>query len=133
TAESAVRRVLHRWYQKFEALENQTFRQRADDVLDLGRNVIRRLRGEADAGVESIPEHSVLVVERLLPSDVVRLPKARVTAIIVESLGQGSHAALLAREKGIPTITEIPGVLSLVASGIEILVDGHRGTLVVAP
>ena len=133
TAESAVRRVLHRWYQKFESLENQTFRQRADDVLDLGRNIIRRLRGEADVGAESIPEHSVLVVERLLPSDVVRLPKARVTAIIVESLGQGSHAALLAREKGIPTITEIPGVLSLIASGTEILVDGHRGTLVLAP
>lgn len=28
TAEAAVRRVLERWYQKFEALENPTFRQR---------------------------------------------------------------------------------------------------------
>ena len=133
TAESAVRRVFNRWYQKFEALENQTLRQRADDVLDLGRSIIRRLRGEADAGLQSIPEHSVLVVERLLPSDVVRLPKAHVTAIVVESLGQGSHAALLTREKGIPTITEIPGVLSLIAGGAEVLVDGHRGTLVIAP
>ena len=33
TAETAVRRVFHRWFQKFEALENQTFRERADDVL----------------------------------------------------------------------------------------------------
>ncbi len=133
TAESAVRRVLNRWYQKFEALENQTLRQRADDVLDLGRSIIRRLRGDANAGLQSIPEHSVLVVERLLPSDVVRLPKSHVAAIVVESLGQGSHAALLAREKGIPTITEIPGVLSLIAGGAEVLVDGHRGTLVIAP
>src|SRR5580704_15029403 len=133
TAESAVRLVLNRWYQKFEALENQTLRERADDVLDLGRSIIRKLRGEADAGLQSMPEHSVLVVERLMPSDVVRLPKARVAAIVVESLGQGSHAALLAREKSIPTITEIPGVLSLVANGAEVLVDGHRGTLVIAP
>jgi phosphoenolpyruvate-protein phosphotransferase (PTS system enzyme I) len=133
TAESAVRRVLNRWYQKFEALENRTLRERADDVLDLGRSIIQRLRGEADAGLQSIPENSVLVVERLMPSDVVRLPKARVAAIVVESLGQGSHAALLAREKSIPTITEIPGVLSLVAGGSEVLVDGHRGTLVIAP
>ena len=98
TAEWAVRRVLKRWYQKFEALENQTLRQRADDVLDLGRNIIRRLRGEANTGLESIPEKSVLVVERLLPSDVVRLPRSHVAAIVVETLGQGSHAALLARE-----------------------------------
>src|SRR5262249_15803537 len=46
TAEAVVGRVLQRWYRKIEAVEDQTLRQRADDVLDLGRNVIRRLRGE---------------------------------------------------------------------------------------
>jgi phosphoenolpyruvate-protein phosphotransferase len=133
TAEAVVRRVLLRWHQRFQALENQTFRQRADDVLDLGRNIIRRLRGEQEAGFKAIPEGSILVVEHLLPSDVVTLPKANVAAVVVETLGQGSHAALLAREKGIPTITEIPGILSQVGSGTELLVDGFRGTLVIAP
>ena len=52
------------------------FRQRADDVLDLGRAMIRRLRGEQQNRFSDIPEHSVLVVERLLPSDVVVLPKS---------------------------------------------------------
>ncbi|HKI31646.1 MAG TPA: putative PEP-binding protein [Gemmataceae bacterium] len=91
-----------------------------------------RLRPE-DSGLQSIPEHSVLVVERLLPSDVVRLPRANVTAVVVESLGQGSHAALLARERGIPTITEIPGILARVPNGTELLVDGYRGRLIIAP
>lgn len=133
TAEAAVRNVLRRWYQKFEALENQTIRGRADDVLDLGRNIIRRLRGVQSAGLESIPPESILVVQRLLPSDVVRLPKSNISAVVVESLAQGSHAALLAREKGIPTIAELPGVLSRIAGGTELLVDGFHGTLVVAP
>ena len=133
TAEAVVGRVLQRWYQKLEKLENQTFRQRADDVLDLGRNIIRRLRGEPASGFKPIPEGSVLVVERLLPSDVVTLPKSNVAAVVVETLGQGSHAALLAREKGIPTIAEIPGLLSRIRSGTELLVDGFRGTLVIAP
>jgi phosphoenolpyruvate-protein phosphotransferase len=133
TAEAAVRRVLERWYRKFATLENKTLRQRADDVLDLGRNVIRRLRGEEEAGFNAIPEGSILVVERLLPSDVVTLPKSNVAAVVVETLGHGSHAALLAREKGIPTIAEIPGVLSFVDRGTELLVDGFRGTLVIAP
>jgi phosphoenolpyruvate-protein phosphotransferase len=133
TAEAVVRRVLLRWYQKFEALENQNFRQRADDVLDLGRNIIRRLRGEREAGFKAIPDGSILVVEHLLPSDVVTLPKANVGAVVVETLGRGSHAALLAREKEIPTITEIPGILSQIESGTELLVDGFRGTLVIAP
>src|SRR6516225_8504444 len=114
TAEAVVGRVLQRWYRKFEAIENPTLRQRADDVLDLGRNIIRRLRGEQETGFKAVPKGSILVLERLLPSDVVLLPKSNVAAIVVETLGQGSHAALLAREKGIPTIAGIPEVLSLV-------------------
>jgi phosphoenolpyruvate-protein phosphotransferase len=133
TADAAVRSVLQRWYKKFETLENQTFRQRAEDVLDLGRNIIRRLRGTTEGAIPVIPEGSILVVERLLPSDVVTLPKSSVAAVIVESLGYGSHAALLAREKGIPTIADIPGIVARLSRGTELLVDGFRGTLVVAP
>src|SRR5215470_1575805 len=133
TAEAAVGRVLQRWYRKMEAIENQTLRQRADDVLDLGRNIIRRLRGEQGAGFQAVPEGSILVAEHLLPSDLVLLPRSRVAAVVVEALGQGSHAALLAREKGIPTVAGFPGILSRIGSRTELLVDGFRGTLVVAP
>ena len=133
TAETVVRRIFNRWYQKFESLQDETFRERADDVLDLGRSIIRRLTGAQAADLNSIPEHSVLVVDRLLPSDVVRLPKKHVSAIAVESLGQGSHAALLAREKNIPTITEVPGILSQVQTGMQLVIDGYRGGLIISP
>lgn len=132
-AEAVVGRVLQRWYRKIEAIENQTLRQRADDVLDLGRNIIRRLRGEQGAGFQAVPEGSILVAQHLLPSDIVLLPRSRVSGVVVEALGQGSHAALLAREKGIPTIAGFPGILSRIGSRTELLVDGFRGTLVVAP
>jgi phosphoenolpyruvate-protein phosphotransferase len=133
TAEAVVARTLERWYRKIEAVENRTLRQRADDVLDLGRSIIRRLRGDNGAGFQAVPDGSILVTERLLPSDIVLMPRSRVAAVVVEALGQGSHAALLAREKGIPTIAGFPGILPRVGSGTELLVDGFRGTLVVAP
>lgn len=60
---------------------------------------------------------------RLLLSDVVPLSPRDVKAIVVESLAQGSHAALLTREKGIPTLTGLPGLLSQIRSGDEALVD----------
>jgi phosphoenolpyruvate-protein phosphotransferase len=133
TAEAVVGQVLQRWYRRIVAVENQTLRERADDVLDLGRTVIRRLRGEQGTAFQAVPEGSILVAQHLLPSDVVLLPRARVAAVVVEALGQGSHAALLAREKGIPTVTGFPGILSRIGSHTELLVDGFRGTLVVAP
>jgi phosphoenolpyruvate-protein kinase (PTS system EI component) len=112
TAEAVVGRVLQRWYRSIEAVENPTLRQRADDVLDLGRNVIRRLHGEQGAAFQTVPEGSILVAEHRLPSDIVLLPRPRVAAVVVEALGQGSHAALLAREKGIPTVAGFPGIVS---------------------
>jgi phosphoenolpyruvate-protein phosphotransferase len=133
TAEAVVGRVLQRWHRKIAAVENPTLRQRADDVLDLGRNVVRWLRGEQGAEFEAVPEGSILVARQLLPSDLVRMPRSRVAAVVVEALGQGSHAALLAREKGIPTVAGFPGILSRIGSRTELLVDGFRGTLVVAP
>lgn len=133
SAEVAVRRVLQRWHAKFERLENQIIRQRADDVLDLGRTIIRRIRGESAEGLAAVPENSVLVAEYLLPSDVVTMSKIKVAALVIEKLGHGSHAALLAREKSIPTVSAIPDVQSRVKNGEQLLVDGFRGTLVINP
>jgi len=56
-----------------------------------------------------------------------------VRAIVVESLGQGSHAALLAREKGIPTLAGLPGLLSQIRRGDAALVDAFREALIISP
>jgi phosphoenolpyruvate-protein kinase (PTS system EI component) len=64
-AEAVVGRVLQGWYRKIEAIENATLRQRADDVLDLGRDFIRRLRGEQGAGFQAVPEGSIVVARRV--------------------------------------------------------------------
>ena len=102
TAEAVVGRVLQRWHRKVEAIENQTLRQRADDVLDLGRNIIRRLRGEPGAGFQPVPEGSILVAQHLLPSDIVLMPRSRVAAVVVEALGQGLARGAAGPRKGNP-------------------------------
>jgi len=133
TAPQAIKRVFRRWEAKFAALENQTFRERADDILDLARRVLRRLEGVGAYGLAAMPSTSVLVTERLLPSDVVLLSRRDVAAILVESLGQGSHAALLAREKSIPVVAELPGLLGQIRRGDKLLVDAFRAIVVISP
>jgi phosphotransferase system enzyme I (PtsI) len=96
--------------------------------------VIRRLRGhDDDASFDHVPPGSVIVLERLLPSDVVALSRRGIAAIVVEALAPGSHAALLAREKRIPVVAGPPGVVRRLRTGDELLVDGHRGTVFVSP
>ncbi len=132
-AESAVRRVFRRWYQKFQALKDVAFQQRADDVIDLGRKILRHLDGEDGSRMQNLPAGSVLVARLLLPSDVVSLVRDNVAAVVVERLGQGSHAALLAREKSIPTVAEFPDLLDQIHDGDELLVDAFQGIIVISP
>lgn len=132
-AEAVVRRVFRRWQEKFHSLSGETFQQRADDLADLGRKVLRHLEGKDADRLQNLPAGSVLVLQHLLPSDVVALSRRAVAAIIVESLGQGSHAALLAREKSLPTVAGFPGVLEHISDGDEVLVDAYRGEIILAP
>jgi phosphoenolpyruvate-protein phosphotransferase len=132
-APHGVRLVFRKWEEKFAALKNEAFRVRAADILDLARRILRRLEGEEAYGLAAMPPGSVLVTERLLPSDVVSLSHRNVAAILVESLGQGSHAALLTREKNIPAIAELPDLLSHIRRGEMLLVDAFRAVLIVSP
>src|SRR6266850_6923710 len=133
SAAETVKNVFRKWEAKFAAIQDETLRQRADDILDLARRVLRQLEGADVFGLATMPVGSVLVTQRLLPSDVVAISPKDVKAIVVESLGQGSHAALLTREKGIPTLAGLPGLLSQVRSGDEALVDAFREALIISP
>src|SRR5438132_12846738 len=133
SAAEAVKRVFRKWEAKFAAIQDETVRERADDILDLARRVLRQLEGADAFGLAAMPAGSVLVTQRLLPSDVVALSPRDVKAIVVESLGQGSHAALITREKGIPTLAGLPGLLSQIRSGDEALVDAFREALIISP
>ena len=133
SAAEAVKSVFRKWEAKFAAIQDETLRQRADDILDLARRVLRQLEGADAFGLAAMPAGSVLVAQRLLPSDVVAVSPRDVKAIVVESLGQGSHAALLTREKGIPTLAGLPGLLSQIRSGDEALVDGFREEIIISP
>ncbi len=133
TAAEAVKGVFRKWEAKFAAIQDETLRERADDVLDLARRVLRQLEGAEAFGLAAVPAGSVLVTQRLLPSDVIAFSPYDVKAIVVESLGQGSHAAVLAREKNIPILAGLPGLLSQIRLGDEVLVDAFREALIISP
>jgi phosphoenolpyruvate-protein phosphotransferase len=129
-AAAAVRRVFRARKQKFAALSDPAFRQRADDVADLGRRLLRHLEGDDLDRLARVPEGAVIATRRLLPSDVIALSARSPAAILVESVGHASHAALLAREKSIPTVA-VEDVLEHLDDGDEVLVDAYAGDVTI--
>jgi len=132
-AEQVVRIVFRRLARTFRDMADETFRARGDDVDDLSRRLLLSLGGIHAHSLESLPSHTILVARRLLPSDTVFLSRASTVGVVAEFAGSAAHAALLAREMGIPCVGGISGLLERVRTGDDILVDGSEGTVIVNP
>lgn len=74
-----------------------------------------------------IPEGGILVAPVVYPSWLAGL--RRVKGIVTEQGGMTSHAAILARELGIPAVVGIENATRILAAGDQIYVDGERGTV----
>src|SRR4029453_15479314 len=107
-AAQALAHVFRRWQQKFRATPKGWLQERADDLADLEGRLLREIAGVKTTALERMPTGRVLVAHRLLPSETVALPQRAVVGIVLECGGPGSHAALLARALGIPTVAQIP-------------------------
>ena len=76
--------------------------------------------------------------ERLQPGEILVCPFttpawtplfASAAAVVTETGGAASHAAIVAREYGIPAVMSVLGVMRQLQDGDEIVVDGESGTV----
>lgn len=133
TASSAVKTVFLRWEKRFLLMESQITRDKGDDMRDISIRLSNALAGITVHPLEEIPRGSVLVTSRLLPSDTVFLSDRSVSAVLLEYGSTGSHAALFAREMGLPCISGISNILTTAPNGAPALVDADIGTITIRP
>ena len=133
SASSAVKAVFLRWEKRFLLMESQMARQKGEDMRDISNRLSNALAGIKIHPLEQIPLGSVLVASRLLPSDTIFLSQHSTAAVLMEYGGAGSHAALFAREMGLPCIASIPMILKKVPADAWALVDANLGEVIVHP
>lgn len=132
-AAQALAKVFHGWQSRFRARPEDWMRERADDLEDLQRRLLREISGVKTTMLEGMPPDRVLVAHRLFPSDTVALSHLRVAGIVLEAGGPGSHAAMLARAMGIPTVVQVMDALATIGQGDDVIVDGTGGTVILRP
>jgi phosphotransferase system enzyme I (PtsI) len=132
-AEEAVRAVFAILASRFRGATDDALRSRGDDVDDLSRRLLLSLRGIHAHRLEGMPIGSVLVARHLFPSDTVFLSRSSTVAVLAEFAGPAAHAALLARELGIPCVGGIARIMELTHAGDDIIVDGTKGLALINP
>lgn len=136
-AEEAVTTSFDGFRALLAASGNEYLAARAADLDDVRDQVVDRLAGAgpaAGSGPGAVPTSRVVVVAReLTPSQTARLPREHLVAVVCEAGSPTSHAAILARALGIPSVVGVAGVLDAVRGGVPLAVDGARGEVVVDP
>jgi fructose-specific PTS system IIA-like component len=128
SAARAVVEAAEVFAQRMRAADSDYVRERAVDVIDIGRQLFEEITGTRTAAAPiALDEPSVVVSETLTPRELLSLDRTLVRALVLEHVGTTSHASILARSFDIPTLTGIAGVRSKLGAGDEALVDAGRG------
>jgi phosphocarrier protein FPr len=119
---------------RLSKLNNELLANRANDLRDVGRRVLKQLAPPKESKAASaLPDNSILIAENLTPSETVQIDRHKVVAFCTTTGGATSHVAILARSLGLPALAGAdPRVLSL-AYGSEIILDGDNGEIRLNP
>jgi phosphotransferase system enzyme I (PtsI) len=114
-------------------IDDPYLRERALDIEDVTRRVIRNLQGKAPKAFLALTEPHILVAHNLTPSDTATMNRERVLGIATDLGSRTSHTAIMARSLNIPAIVGLHDVTEKLETGQHVLLNGTDGLLVVDP
>lgn len=106
--------------------------ERVADLHDVRDRAVARLLGQAEPGVPTLTEPSILAAHDLAPAETATLSVETCLGIVTAAGGPTSHTAILASQLGIPAVVQAAGILS-VPSGTTVAIDGGVGEVTVDP
>ncbi len=133
TAESAVAKAFRTMIARFRAMENEVFRQKTNDLMDLDRRVLSKLMGETQDRLERQSEPVVVISHDMTPARAASLDLNKVIGFATDAGGRTSHTSIVAAALGIPVVVGCKKLTQYVEDGDELVIDGKSGVVVVRP
>ncbi|MBQ6417043.1 MAG: phosphoenolpyruvate--protein phosphotransferase [Synergistaceae bacterium] len=131
TAEYAVREAFDEAARQFSEMEDEYFRARSADVIDLKNSMLDVLFG-ADTSSLQGTEPAILVAEDLAPSETVKLDKSLLLGLVTRLGSSNSHTAILARSMNWPTLIQCHDIADDWDGKFAIL-DGYNSCIYIEP
>jgi phosphoenolpyruvate-protein phosphotransferase (PTS system enzyme I) len=130
SAEQATREAIAGFAAQFGEMKDAYLRQRADDVQEVGRALLRALAGRPPLGMPELPPGTILCATELAAGALVMLDRSTLAGLALGTGGVTSHIAILARTLNIPAVLGIGDFVAQVTDGELIGVDGTRGEVI---
>ena len=125
--------VASNYAETLSKIDDPYLRERALDIQDVTRRIIRNLQGKAPKPMLSTAEPHILVAHNLTPSDTATMNRQLVLGIATDLGSRTSHTAIIARSLNIPAVVGLHDATEKLESGQHVLLDGYTGVLIVDP
>ena len=128
----ALRKVFKSHVRQFELMEDAYLRERALDLLDLGRRILSHLQTSTISNI-NYPTNTILVGEEMTAANLAEVPEGQLIGVISAKGSVNSHVSILAKAMGIPAVMGISGLPVNQLNGLELIIDGYHGEVYVSP
>ncbi|MCL1972765.1 MAG: phosphoenolpyruvate--protein phosphotransferase [Endomicrobia bacterium] len=132
-AEYAVFKVLDKIIRSFDAIEDEYFRERRQDIQDVAKKIIGNLLGKTKRTFFELDKDSIVVSHNLTPADTVTIREKLVKAFATDIGGKTSHTAIVAQSLEIPAVVGLKNISVNAHSGEVIIIDGNQGLAILNP
>ncbi len=133
TAPAALHRLLGEYTTLFAKTNDEYLQERLNDVRDVIIRLSTHLSDFLKPEKHNFEGPLIVIADELLPSQVVALGDIEVNGIVTQKGSQTSHAAIVARSRGIPAVSGVSGIVRKVKTGDTIVVDGRDGHVEINP
>jgi len=131
SADYAIREVFDSYLELLENSNNQALRERMIDLEDI-RDRLIQITNNHSLDLDIQPG-SIVVAEDVSPREVIQFSDYNISALVSDHGGKSSHASIIARSMGIPSVVGAKRVCQLVGSSSRIIVDGDEGVVIIDP
>lgn len=133
TADAAAHEIIEGQATALEELDDEYLKERAADVRDIGKRLLRNILGMPIIDLSAIQEEVILVAADLTPSETAQLNLKKVLGFITDIGGRTSHTSIMARSLELPAIVGTGSVTTQVKNGDYLILDAVNNKVYVNP
>lgn len=133
SADAAAHAVFEAQAIELESLEDEYLKERAADIRDIGKRLLKNILGMTIVDLGAIQEEAILVATDLTPSETAQLNLDKVLGFITDLGGRTSHTSIMARSLEIPAIVGTNDVTKQVKNGDYLILDCVENRVYVNP
>ncbi|MBC8946757.1 MULTISPECIES: phosphoenolpyruvate-protein phosphotransferase PtsI [Xenorhabdus] len=133
TADAAVYSVIEDQAKALEELDDEYLKERAADVRDIGKRLLKNILDMPIIDLGSITEEVILVANDLTPSETAQLNLDKVLGFITDLGGRTSHTSIMARSLELPAIVGTTNATTQIKNGNYLILDAVNNHIYVDP